>query len=108
MGRLSLETNSKVIVMWGNGYPVSKIRERLSQEGVSISRVSLFALIKKFKNTRLVIDLKRKPRPCLLGECHYCFIDETMAANNELISRQLFLLFMVEYPEIQIFISMAK
>ena len=40
-----------------NGYPVSEIQERLSQEGVSVLRVSLFALIKKFKKTKLVVDL---------------------------------------------------
>ena len=48
MGRLYLETRSKVIVMWVNRYPVSMIQEWLLQEGVSISKVSLFALIKEF------------------------------------------------------------
>ena len=44
------------VVMWKNGYPVSEIQERLSK-GVSVSRVSLFALI-KFMKTKLAIDLK--------------------------------------------------
>ena len=41
MGRLSLETRSKVIVMWKNSYPVSETQERLSQEEVSVSSVSI-------------------------------------------------------------------
>ena len=56
---------------------------------MSVSRVSLFALIKKFKKIKLVVDLKRKPRSSILEECHYRFIDEAMAANNELTSRHL-------------------
>ena len=73
MGRLSLETRSKVIVIWKNGYPVSEIQERLSQEGVLVLRVSLFALVKKFKKMKLVIDLKRKPRSSILGRVPLSF-----------------------------------
>ena len=108
MGRLSLETRSKVIVMRRNGYRVSDIKERLSQEGVSVSKVSLFALLKKFDSTGLVIDLKRKPRSTILGHDHYRFIDEAMTVNNELTSRQLFSLFTTRYPEIQVSVSTVK
>ena len=75
---------------------------------MSVSRVSLFALVKKFKDTGLVVDLKRKPRSSLLGEDHYRFIDEAMTADNELTFRQLFSLFTAKYPEIQISISTVK
>ena len=81
---------SNVILLWKNGYPVTVIQDRLFQEGVKVSKVSLFALIKKFKSTALVIDLPRKPRTSVLSECHYHFIDEKMTADNELTSRQLF------------------
>ena len=75
MGRLSLETRSKVIVMKKNGYPVSEIQERLSQKGVTISKVSLYTLVKKYESTNLVKDMKRTPRSSLLDACHYRFID---------------------------------
>ena len=76
---------------------------------MAVSRVSLFTLIKKFKKIKLVVDLKKKkPRSSILEECHYRFIDEAMAANNELTSRQLFSLFTDEYPEVQISISTVK
>ena len=108
MGRLSLETRSKVIIMRRNCYRVSEIQARLAQEGVSVSKVSLFALLKKFNNTSLVVDLKRKPRSSLLGHDHYRFIDEAMTVNNELTLRQFFSLFTAKYPEIQVSISTVK
>jgi hypothetical protein len=107
MGRLSLETRSKVFIMRRNCYRISEIQARLAQ-GVSVSKVSLFALLKKFKSTGLVVDLKRKPRSSLLGQDHYRFIDKAMMVNNEFTSRQLFLLFIAEYPENQVSISTIK
>ena len=80
----------------------------VSQEGVLISMLSLFTLVKKFKNTELVVDLKRKSRSSLLGEDHYRFVVEAMAVDNELTSRQLFYLFTAKYPKIQISISTVK
>ena len=108
MGRLSLETRSKVIIMRRNGYRVSEIQSRLVEEGVSVSKVSLFALLKKFNSTGLVVDLKRKPRSSLLGHDHYQFVDETMKVNNELTLGQFFSLFTAKYPEIQVSTSTIK
>ena len=105
MGGMSVETRSKVILLWKNGYSVTVIQDRFFQEGV---KASLFALIKKFKSTALVIDLPRKPRTSVLSECHYRFIDEKMTADIELTSRQLFSLFTTEYPDIETSISMIK
>ena len=87
MGRLSLETRSKVITMWVNCYPVSVIQKRLLQEGVSISKVSLLALFKKLKNPNQVVDIKHKLKSSLLAECHHRYIDEVMMEDNELTSR---------------------
>ena len=104
MGCLSLETRSKVTVMKKNGYPVPEIQERLSQ-GVTASKVSLYALVKKYDATNLVDDLERKPRRSLLDACHYRFIDETMTEDNELTSRQLLVLFTDKFPAVEISIS---
>lgn len=67
MGRLSVETRSKVILMKQNGYSVTVIQKRLVEEGVQVSKVSLFALIKKFNQTKLIIDLPKKPRSSRLS-----------------------------------------
>ena len=108
MGRLSVEKRSKVIVMWRNGYPVSVIKDKLSQEGVVVSNVSLFALIKKYRTISLVIDLPRKHRSSKLAECHYRYIDDVMTEDNKLTSRQLFALFGTKYPDVQVSISTIK
>ena len=87
---------------------MTTIQKRLLEEGVQVSKVSLFALIKKFNQTKLVIDLPKKPRPSKLNECHYRFIDEVMTVNNELTSRQLFSRFCATYPEVQVSVSTVK
>ena len=103
MGRLSVETRSKVTLMKQNGYPVTTIQKRLLEEDVQVSKVSLFALIKKFNQTKLVnIDLPKKPRS---SKCYYRFIDEVMTADNELTSRQLSSRFCATYPEVQVSVS---
>ena len=98
----------KVILMWKNGYPVTVIQERLLQVGVSVLKVSLFALIKKFQTFKLVVDLPKKHRSSKLIECHYHYIDEQMTADNELTLRQLFFLFRATYPDVQVSISTIK
>lgn len=87
---------------------IPSITYQLSQEGVSVLKVSLFALLKKFNSTGLVIDLKRKPRSIILGHDHSRFIDEAMTVNNELTSRQFFSLFTARYPDIQVSVSIVK
>ena len=66
-----------------------KIRQRLSEEGIQVSRKSLYYLLKKYNETSSVADLTRTPRRRLLTDEHFRFIDETMEANLELTSRQL-------------------
>ena len=81
-----METRSKVFLMWKNGYPVTIIQKRLSQEGVTVSKVSLFAPIKTFIITNVVVDLRIKHRSSKLSICHYRYIDEVMTAGNEVTS----------------------
>ena len=45
MGRMSLETRAKVIAMRSRNYSLMKIKEHL--EGVSISKMAIYLLIKK-------------------------------------------------------------
>ena len=57
---------------------------------------------------KLISFNKWKLRSSLLGEDHYCFIDEAMTADNELTSRQLFSHFTARNPKIQISMSTVK
>ena len=59
-------------------FSVIKIRQRLSEEGIQVSRKSLY------NQTCSVADLKRTPRRRLLTDEHFRFMDEAMEANLEL------------------------
>ena len=58
MGRMSLETRAKVIRLKKRGMPVQQIAKHLDSEGVDVSKVSLYALFKKYKATHCIQDQK--------------------------------------------------
>ena len=83
MGRMSLETRAKVIAMRSRNYNLKKIREHLEEE-VSLSKLAIYMLIKKYDEIQTIEDIKRKPRPQLLQEEHCRFVDNLMVENNVL------------------------
>lgn len=108
MGPMSLESRMKVIAMRSRNYSLMKIKEHL-EGGVSISKVAIYLLIKKYDRIQRIEDVKGKPRPQILQESHFRFIDNLMAENNDLMSRQLHSAVVCEYPELEgISISTVK
>ena len=106
---MSLETRAKVIAMRSRNYRIDKIKKHLEEEGVTVSKVLLFALFKKYDTTKSIKDMKRAPRPQILIEVHYRSIDKVMADNNDYTSRQLHSTLLSEYPELSgISISTVK
>ena len=89
MGRMSLETRAKVIRLKKRGMPVQQIAKHLDSEGVYVSKVSLYTLFKKYKATHCIQDQKRRSRPQLLNDDQYRFINNTIANNVDMTSRQL-------------------
>ena len=89
MGRMSLETRTKVITMRNAGLEVQQILKQLEEEGVSVSRMAIYSLCDKYQSTKSVVDLKRRAKPQLLEDCHYRFIDDAIADNVDMTSRQL-------------------
>ena len=89
MGRLSKETRAKVVQLKTKGVHVQQIVKHLEYKGVKVSSVSLYALLKKHQTTRSIQDRKQRSRPQLLGEEHYRFVDDTVANNVDMTSRQL-------------------
>ena len=75
-----------------------------------MSKVSLYLLFKKYEETQSIDDdLKRRPRPQRPAECHYRFIDNIMAENNDYTSRQLHSALTSQHPELHnISISTVK
>ena len=61
MGHISIETRTRVIHLWKNGFLVQDIVSRLAEEDVSVSRAALYMLLKKYSNCHTVADLRRTP-----------------------------------------------
>ena len=62
-----------------------QIVKHLEYEGVNVLSVNL----KKYETTRLIQDRKQRLHPHLHGEQHYRFIDDIVANNVDVTSRQL-------------------
>jgi len=71
------------------GFPVKKMRQRLLEEGINVSRKSPHFLLKKYNELNSVADHKRAPRRKLLGSEHIRFMDEAKETNPEITYRQL-------------------
>jgi len=76
--------------MWKNGYQLSKIRARLLEEGVAVSKKSLCLNIRKYKLTGSVADRRTYKPLKKLNDAHYGFIDNAMAENEELSTLKLY------------------
>ncbi len=89
MGRMTIDTRYRVVILHARGFQVGAIQKRLQEEGIRVSKTSLCKLIKKYRLKGTVKDLRWWKPPTIFKEEHYRFIDEQMAENTELTSRQL-------------------
>ena len=80
----------------------------VSGEGVEVSRAAIYNLIKKFKEFDSIADMRKTPRPRILQEEHYRFIDDMMAENMDLTERQLFALFEEKFTTDDVSLSTIK
>ena len=108
MGRMSINTRVGVVSMGKAGFPVIKIRQKLSEEGIQVSKKSLYYLLNKYNETSSVADLTKTPTRRLLTDEHFRFIDETMEANPELTSRQLHGMVAEKFSDAGVSISTVK
>ena len=60
MGRLSIETRQRVVLLRSLGYIVKKIQERFLEEGIAVSKFAFYKLLKKHQSTGTVADLPRR------------------------------------------------
>ena len=81
-GRTTIETRTRIIHLLSNGFTVKNIVEKLAEEGVEILCAAIYNLIKKFKEHDSIADMRKTPRPRILQEEHYRFIDDMMAENG--------------------------
>ena len=90
MPRLDVSTRGRVVVLRQKGYSVREIRARLMEEGIPVSLVSIYKLLKKYEYTGSVVDRKSKPStPKILQSEHLHILDEALAENDELTARKV-------------------
>ena len=108
MPRLSIETRQRVVTWWQCGVTIKEVHQRLKDEGVQISKTSLSLLVKKFKNTGLIKDKHRTPKPTILTRQHYEFIDDVMSKNDELTTHNLWVKLKENFPSLQLSLSTVR
>lgn len=93
MGHMSADTRARVVWMWRVKFPVTKIQARLRDEGITVSRQSIYLLVRKYQNFGSIADMQKPLQKRLLDSEHFKFIDELMELDPQLTSRQLHVLF---------------
>ena len=56
MGRMTMETRRRVVNFSRVGMHLKPIQHRLAEEGISVSRTSLYLLLKKYQETGMITD----------------------------------------------------
>lgn len=108
MPRLDMATRRRVIYLRSSGYSVVQIRKRLSDENISVSSQTLFALIKKHRETGKLLDLTRRARPKKLTQEMMEMLNAALLNNDELTARQARDLLTERWPEIQVSLPTIK
>ena len=63
--------------------------------------MALYTLFQKYETTKAIVDLKHRSRAKILQEEHFLSIDNTVAENVDMTSRQLFSALVTKYPELE-------
>lgn len=83
------------------GYRVRSIKERLTEEGISVSERSIYKLLEKEKTTGLISD-KERPKPAkLLNDEQIQYVDDELAKNDELTARRLRAMLETKWPQMK-------
>ena len=108
MGRMSLATRSRVVMLSRSGYPLRKIQAHLALEDITVSKKLLCLLIKKYRMTGSVADNRKVKPPKKLKDEHYRFIDECMADDDELTATKVHAMLKEKYPALIVSVSTVK
>ena len=106
--RLNIQTRERVVNLKKQGYTYKAIRERLQEEGITVSIKTLYLLLAKYNHTKSVTDRPRGKKQKLLSDEHYRLIDNALCENDELTTRQLAMLLLQNYPELNVSWSTIK
>ena len=108
MPRLDIATRRRVIVLKQSGYSIAEIKQRLSEENISISLQSLFSLVKKYNETGKLIDMPRRTRPRKLTREMMAMLNQLLSENDELTSRRIRSSLLEKWPSLQVSVPTIK
>ena len=108
MPRLSMETRRQFFTLRERGLSVAEVQKRLAEEEIFVSRVALYKLWKKYRDTDRIAGTRKPKRVKKLGEEQLVAIDEALADNDELMARQLLGIIETRWPGLEVSISTVK
>lgn len=86
---LSTYARVRILTLYSNGYRAPKIEKLLKQEGITISRVSIWKFISQYKKTGCVARKEGSGRPIKISPEAMALIEEQMNADDETTALQL-------------------
>jgi len=101
MPRLSLESRRRVLVLYSQGYSIQRIVDRLLEEGVSVTRQSLYKLIIKYRQYKTYVDLPRRAATRKLTAEMLKTVDQQLHENDELTASQLKTILRNKFPNME-------
>ena len=88
MTRLALSARRSAVSMFNAGYTVAAIQQQLKDEDVTVTKRSLYRLLKKFKEKGVYTDLPRRARDKKLTQEMLTMINNELEENDEAIVHQ--------------------
>ena len=89
MGRMSIVTRKRVVILWRSGYSLRDIQRRLREEETEVTLRSLQRLRHKFQRFHTVNDLAKRRKPRLLTKEMMNTIEQSLKSDDELTARKL-------------------
>ena len=108
MGRLSLESQKRIVTLRCKGYSVIKIRQRLKEENIVTSRQAIHDVLNKFKNHRIYKDLPAQRRKPKITEEMKIAIEEASNSDDEITARGVQNSLKARWPDLQVSMSTIK
>ena len=108
MPRLSMETRRRFLTLRERCLSVAEVQKRLAEEEIFVSRVALYKLWKKYRDTDRIAGTWKPKRVKKLGEEQLVAIDEALAKNDKLTVRQSLGIIETRWPGLEVSISTVK
>ena len=108
MPRLSLDARRRVVTFFEKGMCVKDIQKRLEEENISVTRQTLYRLIRKFETRGMIADLPRRKRSRKITSEMLEIIDSELQQNDELTSQQLRSHLQERFPSLHVSLPTIK